>query len=96
MSEIQGLQAIVSGYLHEEALPPLIKAYEFVCERHKDAVHDSGESYDRHLVEVATTLATMKLDLDTILAGLLHGDIEGKRCHPRRSCGNFSVMKLLQ
>jgi len=76
MSEIQGLLAIASGYLNEEALPPLTKAYEFVCERHKDAVHDSGESYAQHLVEVATTLATMKLDLDTILAGLLHGTLK--------------------
>ena len=76
MSEIQGLLAITSGYLHNEDLSPLTRAYEFVCERHKGTVHYSGESYVQHLIEVATTLATMKLDLDTIVAGLLHGTLK--------------------
>ncbi|WP_456473601.1 RelA/SpoT family protein [Desulfolithobacter sp.] len=73
MSDIQGLIAIASSYLHDVDLEPLTRAYEFVCERHRDHTHVSGEPYIQHLLEVATTLATMKLDLDTIVAGLLHG-----------------------
>jgi len=55
---------------------PLIRAYEFVRERHAGAIHSSGEPYIQHLVEVATTLASMKLDLATIIAGLLHGTLK--------------------
>lgn len=35
--------------------------------------HFSGEPYILHSLEVASTLASMRLDLDTILSGLLHG-----------------------
>lgn len=76
MPEIQGLLSITSGYLHDVDIDPLKRAYAFVCERHAGAVHRSGESYIQHLLEVATTLATMKLDLDTIVAGMLHGVIK--------------------
>ena len=76
MKTFQGLLAITSGYLHDVDLKPLERAYEFVSDRHAGAVHSSGESYVQHLVEVATTLATMKLDLDTIVAGMLHGTLK--------------------
>ena len=76
MPEIQGLLSITSGYLHDVDLDPLKRAYAFVCERHAGALHRSGESYVQHLLEVATTLAMMKLDLDTIVAGMLHGTIK--------------------
>lgn len=76
MSEIKGLLSITSGYMHDVDLEPLKRAYEFVCQRHAKALHRSGESYIQHLLEVATTLATMKLDLDTIVAGLLHGTLK--------------------
>lgn len=76
MKTFQGLLSIASGYLHDVDLKPLKRAYEFVRERHADTVHHTGELYVQHLVEVATTLATMKLDLDTIVAGMLHGTLK--------------------
>lgn len=83
MPEIQGLLTLASGYLHDVVdLDPLRRAYEFVCRRHAKALHRSGESYVQHLLKVATTLATMKLDLNTIVAGLLHGTLKENAATP--------------
>jgi GTP pyrophosphokinase len=76
MPDIKGLLSITGSYLHDVDLAPLTKAFDFVRERHAGARHASGESYVQHLVEVATTLASMKLDLATIIAGLLHGTLK--------------------
>lgn len=73
MSDIQGLLSVTKSYLHDVDLVPLTRAYEFVSERHAGSKHASGAPYVMHLVEVATTLASMKLDLDTVISGLLHG-----------------------
>jgi len=82
MPEIKGLLSFASSYLGDVDLEPLRRAYEFACQRHAGAVHRSGESYVQHLVEVATTLATMKLDLNTIIAGLLHGTLKEDAATP--------------
>ncbi len=76
MSDVYGLLAITLSYLQGVDLKPLKKAYEFVRERHGNATHISGEPYLQHLLEVAITLASMKLDRDTIVAGLLHGTLK--------------------
>lgn len=68
--------SVTESYLHDVDLTKLTRAFDFVSERHAGARHSSGESYVQHLVEVATSLASMKLDLDTILAGLLHGTLK--------------------
>jgi GTP pyrophosphokinase len=73
MSDFNGLLAITRSYLHGVDLKRLEDAYTFACERHKGHVHSSGEPYIQHLLDVSTTLASMKLDLDTIISGMLHG-----------------------
>ncbi len=79
MADIKGLITITSGYLQDVDLEPLTRAYDYILEIHGPDKHLSGQPYVEHLLEVATTLASMKLDLDTIIAGLLHGSIkEGK------------------
>ena len=73
MSDFNGLLSLAEGYLNGAALAPLEEAYTFARERHADHVHSSGDPYIQHLLDVATTIASMKLDLDSIIAGLLHG-----------------------
>lgn len=68
-----GLKALVSGYLNEADLASIDKAWKLALDSHKDRQHFSGESYVIHLLEVALVLASMRLDLDTVIAGLLHG-----------------------
>lgn len=73
MSDFKGLCSIATSYLHDIDLTPLATAYEFAADRHAGQSHACGEPYIEHLLAVSSTLAIMKLDRDTILAGLLHG-----------------------
>jgi len=52
------------------------RAYEFAAEAHAGQTRASGEEYVSHPVEVATILATLRLDTDTIAAGLIHDTLE--------------------
>jgi len=76
MPDIQHLVSLASGYLHGVELAPLIKAHAFAAERHAGQHYTPGEPYIDHLLAVACSLAAMKLDLDTIVAGLLHGTLK--------------------
>ncbi len=54
----------------------LLKAYTFAEQAHKDQTRFSGEPYFVHPFEVAKILATMKADIETITAGLIHDTLE--------------------
>jgi GTP pyrophosphokinase len=75
MPDLQGLLTTASSYL-EVDLSPLTRAHDFIKERLGGAMHPSGEPFVQHLLAVGTTLASMKLDLDTIVAGLLHACLD--------------------
>ncbi|MCP3892758.1 MAG: bifunctional (p)ppGpp synthetase/guanosine-3',5'-bis(diphosphate) 3'-pyrophosphohydrolase [Desulfobulbaceae bacterium] len=68
-----GLKALVSSYLPEADLSLIDNAWALVNDLHEGDRHFSGELKVVHLLEVASTLASMHLDLGTVLAGLLHG-----------------------
>jgi len=68
-----GLKTLAANYLQGVDLSPIDEAWETIVRVHQGRRHFSGELYVIHLLEVASTLASMHLDLDTILAGLLHG-----------------------
>lgn len=69
----RGLKILTANYLQDVDLSRIDKAWEVVSKVHRGKLHFSGEPYLIHLLEVASTLASMHLDLDTVLAGLLHG-----------------------
>jgi len=73
MSDFKVLYSIAESYLQKSDLVPLTEAYAFADERHAGKFHACGDPYIQHLLEVATTLASMKLDRETVIAGLLHG-----------------------
>ena len=52
------------------------KAYEMAKRAHKDQKRQSGEPYIIHPLNVAIILADLELDLETIIAGLLHDVVE--------------------
>ncbi len=68
-----GLKILASNYLNGVDLSRIDEAWAIIVRVHRERRHFSGELYIIHLLEVASTLASMHLDLDTILAGLLHG-----------------------
>ena len=54
----------------------LWKAYQFASISHEGQKRRSGEPYFIHCVHVAETLARWKMDLTTIMGGLLHDTVE--------------------
>lgn len=76
MSDIKPLRSLASGYLHGVDLTPLDTAWKFIQERHAGQLYVTGEPYVDHLLAVGSTLASMRLDLETIVAGLLHGALK--------------------
>ncbi len=74
MTSFSDIQELAGSYLNGADLEPLEKAYRFAEKVHGDQVHQtSGEPYISHLLSVTEILLTMKLDLQTVISGLLHG-----------------------
>jgi GTP diphosphokinase / guanosine-3',5'-bis(diphosphate) 3'-diphosphatase len=71
------LKVLLRNYLHGTDLSPIDKAWKLVVRVHAGEKHFSGISYLEHTLQVASTLASMHLDLDTVVAGLLHGIMRG-------------------
>ncbi len=66
----------VKSYYGSENIDIVEKAYEFSAEAHKDQYRKSGEPYVLHPLGVAGILSDLKLDIDTIITGLLHDTVE--------------------
>lgn len=60
----------------------LRKCYEFAELKHIKQKRSSGEPYIIHPLNVATTLVKLKMDLDSIMAGLLHDTVEDCEVSP--------------
>jgi len=74
MSDFNTIKELARSYLQDKDLAPLEKAYKFADKVHADQVHPtSGEPYIAHVLAVTEILLTMKLDLQTVISGLLHG-----------------------
>ena len=71
-----GLIERVRKYHPSDDISMIDKSYGIACEAHKNQVRKSGEPYIIHPLCVATILADLELDKETIVAGLLHDVIE--------------------
>jgi GTP diphosphokinase / guanosine-3',5'-bis(diphosphate) 3'-diphosphatase len=63
-------------YLPPEQVALVMRAYEFAAKAHEGQQRYSGEPYISHPVAVATILAELRLDAQTLMAALLHDVIE--------------------
>jgi GTP diphosphokinase / guanosine-3',5'-bis(diphosphate) 3'-diphosphatase len=63
-------------YLPADHVQQVMQAYEFAAKAHTGQQRYSGEPYISHPVAVATILAELKLDAQTLMAALLHDVIE--------------------
>ncbi|CAK7036058.1 MAG: GTP pyrophosphokinase [Desulfovibrio sp.] len=76
MIRIQNIIDEVSSYNPEADFALLQKAYVYAASAHAGQTRLSGEPYLSHPLEVAYTLAKLRLDEFTIVAGLLHDTVE--------------------
>lgn len=63
-------------YLPEESIEKIVQAYTIAAEAHKNQKRHSGEPYITHPIAVASILADMHMDAQTIMSALLHDVIE--------------------
>ena len=82
----RGLQARFAELLEKvrqnrptEDLSLLQRAFAFAAEKHQTQMRESGDPYLSHPLEVAHSLADLRLDLTTVCAALLHDVVEDAR-----------------
>jgi guanosine-3',5'-bis(diphosphate) 3'-pyrophosphohydrolase len=63
-------------YLSLQDIEKIQRAYDLSNAAHKGAVRRSGEPYIQHPLEVAHLLAGMRIDVDGVVAALLHDVVE--------------------
>lgn len=70
------LKEKTNAYLNTEEKEQLRKAVHFGAYCHEKQIRKSGEPYITHPITVAAILATLRVDIDTLIAGVLHDTIE--------------------
>lgn len=73
---IDELISKVKLYYPQAPVQVLEKAYAFSEKAHQGQIRRSGEPYITHPLAVAGIIADLRLDLDSILTGLLHDTVE--------------------
>lgn len=73
---IDGLIKRVEAYYPDADFVQLRKAYTFAEKAHSGQKRSSGEDYIIHPLNVASTLIKLRMDMDSIIAGLLHDVVE--------------------
>lgn len=89
MVRIQDIQDTILEYNPEAELHLLDQAYIYSSQVHKGQMRLSGEPYLSHPLAVAYILAKMKLDIESIAAGLLHDVIEDTHATKEEIESNF-------
>jgi len=76
MIRFEDVERKVERYHPDGDLDMLRRAYVFSAMKHEKQVRASGEPYLIHPLSVASMLADMKLDVETVSTGLLHDVVE--------------------
>ncbi len=66
----------LASYLPQSGIDDVYRAFVFAEKYHRGQVRKSGEQYIHHPIEVAETLAELRMDSRTLMAALLHDVIE--------------------
>ncbi|MDT8376938.1 MAG: bifunctional (p)ppGpp synthetase/guanosine-3',5'-bis(diphosphate) 3'-pyrophosphohydrolase [Mariprofundaceae bacterium] len=76
MSRIFEITEKVQAYTPKADIDLINRAYVFAAQAHKDQRRSSGDLYMTHPLAVANILASLKLDVDSIVTALLHDTVE--------------------
>ena len=70
------LVRLASALYTENEITELISAIDFATEKHTGQKRKSGEPYIMHPLAVTAILIDWGMDIDTVLAGVLHDTVE--------------------
>ena len=73
---IDGLVETLSGYLAKADVAKVRRAYDFAAAAHNGQFRRTGHQYITHPLAVAHTLATMRMDWQSIAAAIMHDVLE--------------------
>lgn len=73
---VLALEDKLAGYMNVEQIERVRRAYELGARAHHGQTRKSGEPYITHPVAVAGILADLRLDVETIIAAILHDTLE--------------------
>jgi GTP diphosphokinase / guanosine-3',5'-bis(diphosphate) 3'-diphosphatase len=73
---ISDLCELLEGYLPQEQVQEVYRAYMFATSAHAGQMRRSGEEFIHHPIAVAYTLGQKHMDMETLCAALLHDVIE--------------------
>jgi len=73
---IEELVKRMEAYYPDADFALLKKAYYFAEKSHKGQMRSSGEEYIIHPLNVAGTLVKLRMDMESVIAGLLHDVVE--------------------
>ena len=75
-TEIHKELELITSYLSTEEKYKVRHALKISEEAHSNQLRNSGDPFITHPLEVAKILTSIKLDADSIVAGLLHDTLE--------------------
>ncbi len=73
---IRRLCSVLRSYMDQAQIDEVLRAYEFSAAAHHGQYRKSGEAYICHPIAVATILAEMRMDINGIIAAILHDVVE--------------------
>ena len=80
---------LITSYLNTEEKDKVRHALKLSEEAHSDQLRKSGDPFITHPLEVAKILTSIKLDADSIVAGLLHDTLEDTNLNIEEINKNF-------
>src|SRR5512140_1801113 len=87
--DVQALEQRLRGYLSEDHVARVRKAYLIGARAHAGQTRKSGEPYITHPVAVAGILAELGMDAETIIAAILHDTLEDTQLTSEQITGEF-------
>ncbi|MFI5389866.1 MAG: RelA/SpoT family protein [Bacteriovoracales bacterium] len=84
------LKQRIVAYYPDADLPLFEKAFNFAKDAHEGQKRSSGEKYIIHPLNVVATLIKLRMDMPTLIAGLLHDVIEDCGVTPEQIGKEFS------
>ena len=83
------LNELLKTYLKPEEIGHVERAFHFIAREHNSQTRKSGEPYVVHPVAVAEIAAGWRLDLQAIVAALLHDVVEDTKVTPEEVASEF-------